>query len=346
MAEKDHEYALSSRFCRELDRLIFPEANISEACLALYPTKGTNRCDYAILLDSTFVLVGDYKKSNDEYSEAVKETKGYCMNITEVSASFQPILGLPCTPYKLGLHLYLPGNKKLACIIVEEVDATDTAAVKRLLCCIVGAVEWLKTKRISDVNAPACVRPQPSLLLQGCLDEKFRTFRHGDKVYKFFDNTSGLSNVELIKQLPGYDNVHEVQLSDDGRYSYLCYNFIQGSCSPKKIGDFRNIIETLQKIHEMEYVHGDVRLQNLVFGLSRSWIIDFDNALKVGAEYPVCYNSLLPERHSDIRISLIPIKCDFVHDWYSLSHIIRTSFGNSEHNINIIVALVSNIKTS
>lgn len=336
--DEDNEFALSSKFCRGLDRLLFPTNTPSEGCFGQYPTKGTNRCDYAVRVNKLFKLVGDYKRNTIEFSIAQKESMGYCMNVTEETNSFNSFLGLPCTPHKLGLHLYMPGNKKLSYIRVKEVNSTDTPAVRRFLCCLIGAIECLKTHNISNGAYPACPMPKRRLELRDPLNEQCRTFYLDEKVYKLFDRQSGLSsNFDLLKNLPEYKNgLDEIKLSEDGN---LCYDFKPGKSEPRKVNEFCSIIKTLHAIHDLGYVHGDVRLQNLVFGPSKSWIIDFDNALEVGTKYPECYNIQADERHPDIQQQPVQIECAFVHDWYSLAYIIGILFPKCQH----IKAAVENI---
>lgn len=55
----------------------------------------------------------------------------------------------------------------------------------------------------------------------------------------------------------------------------------------------------LAKLHDQGYVHGDVRLQNIVFTENDSVLIDFDLAKKVGKAYPTGYNESYEERHTD-----------------------------------------------
>ena len=52
-------------------------------------------------------------------------------------------------------------------------------------------------------------------------------------------------------------------------------------------------------IHKNQYVHSDIREQNLVFSSDgkNAYIIDFDLTDKVNTVYPECYNTNLSERH-------------------------------------------------
>ena len=53
----------------------------------------------------------------------------------------------------------------------------------------------------------------------------------------------------------------------------------------------------LAKLHEMDYVHGDVRSQNIVFTTNSSVLIDYDLSAKVDSLYPRGYNHSFEERH-------------------------------------------------
>lgn len=89
--------------------------------------------------------------------------------------------------------------------------------------------------------------PERGLELKRHLNDQRRTFFSNNKVCKLFDRESCLSsNSQLIKQLPGYkQGLSDVELSKDGRYSYLCYDYKQGQEQPQRVEEFCCIIETL-----------------------------------------------------------------------------------------------------
>eukprot|EP00980_Cylindrotheca_fusiformis_P020893 scaffold7903_cov75-Cylindrotheca_fusiformis.AAC.2 len=68
-----------------------------------------------------------------------------------------------------------------------------------------------------------------------------------------------------------------------------------GSHIARKPKDFVPIIKQLQELHNMGFVHGDIRAFNTVFGEKEnegSWLIDFDTGGKIGGstKYPTGYS--------------------------------------------------------
>ena len=45
----------------------------------------------------------------------------------------------------------------------------------------------------------------------------------------------------------------------------LRYKYIQGNHEPSNITQYLGVTEMLIKLHEKGYVHGDVRLENIIF---------------------------------------------------------------------------------
>ena len=78
----------------------------------------------------------------------------------------------------------------------------------------------------------------------------------------------------------------------------------------------------LHKVHEQGFVHGDVRLSNIIFSGDTSYLIDYDLARKedkVEGLYPAGYNRI-PQRHPDAKAHLPMRK---VHDRFSLAKIMK-----------------------
>ena len=52
------------------------------------------------------------------------------------------------------------------------------------------------------------------------------------------------------------------------------------------------MLQDLQKLHTNDFVHSDIRIENLVFDDhgTTAWLIDFDLTGKVGTLYPPNYN--------------------------------------------------------
>ena len=85
-------------------------------------------------------------------------------------------------------------------------------------------------------------------------------------------------------------------------------------------------MNALAKLHAEDYVHGDIRKENLLFRRNgiNAWIIDFDLAGKEGTLYPSTYNHRGIDEHHSAAISLLPRKRSIIDMLYRLSSI-RTS---------------------
>ena len=90
--------------------------------------------------------------------------------------------------------------------------------------------------------------------------------------------------------------------------------------------DFVPIIDALESLHGLGYVHGDIRAFNTVFG-EQGGLIDFDLGGKAGIKaYPAGYEDTLPD---GIRISGRAgndnVKTlQFHHDWHALGQLMFT----------------------
>ena len=72
------------------------------------------------------------------------------------------------------------------------------------------------------------------------------------------------------------------------------YAYIEGDHEPQELWQFANVANILASIHEKRYVHGDVRIENIVFGWEKPGVlIDFDlwfdcTKLRLYRENKVC----------------------------------------------------------
>ena len=112
----------------------------------------------------------------------------------------------------------------------------------------------------------------------------------------------------------------EVDLTKDGRYKLFTYRFMEDDRQSYTCEDFRPIMIALDKLHQQNYVHSDVRRANMIFpNEGPAKLIDFDLTAKADVPYPPGYNCDLPERHPGIKVGQHRMKA---HDRYSLIHII------------------------
>lgn len=146
---------------------------------------------------------------------------------------------------------------------------------------------------------------------------------------KIFDNSDYRisPNVELIC-ISGIKTVQR-KLSSDGRFVSIEYDYIQGNHKPRSLKQFAGVTRMLHKVHQEGFVHGDVRLQNIVFSSSESYLIDFDPAKREKSMYPEGYLTCT-ERHKD-ALAYAPVYK--VHDRHSLSQVITDILVESNTSI-------------
>ena len=152
----------------------------------------------------------------------------------------------------------------------------------------------------------------------------------GDTVYKVFDyrdrgHVEGKRMLEAnMKFLPGAELVYK---SLD--VNILSYPFIPGSHSPSISAQLRAVLRSVIRLHEAEYVHGDIRASNIVFcpssGLGcsskRSQLIDFDYCGEEGkARYPPFFNPVISDgkRHDEASSGALLRK---EHDYFALASV-------------------------
>ena len=75
------------------------------------------------------------------------------------------------------------------------------------------------------------------------------------------------------------------------RFQCLRYAWREGDHQSKSARQFIHILKQLDKIHKSDFVHGDVRMMNLIFSKTtdEAWIMDFDFVGKVSTYYPSDY---------------------------------------------------------
>jgi Lipopolysaccharide kinase (Kdo/WaaP) family len=84
-----------------------------------------------------------------------------------------------------------------------------------------------------------------------------------------------------------------------GKVLVLRYDYIEGAHVPKSLYSFVSVAKQLKEMHDRDYVHGDIRAYNMVFGQTqndadKAWLIDFDFSGKENGKcYPPGYSSLL-----------------------------------------------------
>ena len=129
----------------------------------------------------------------------------------------------------------------------------------------------------------------------------------------------------VLLETAGLKDISVTELSIDGRLKMLRYRLIPGNHKPTSVGNFRGALEGLQRIYSLGYVHGDVRIENIVFGHDgTSYLIDFDLARK--QEDNPCYP--LGYHHYDIRHRSARVNCPMEkeHDIFSMKKVMAEKF--------------------
>ena len=114
-------------------------------------------------------------------------------------------------------------------------------------------------------------------------------------------------------------------LTSDERIQCLQYDYLHGSHIKFNKQQVAMIIRNLHTLHENNFVHGDIRKENILFSYdgTKAWLLDFDLAGEEYSLYPQGYNSNISERHPSAMAGHNRLK---IHDRYALSVIIRQKF--------------------
>lgn len=152
-----------------------------------------------------------------------------------------------------------------------------------------------------------------------------RVFQEENTIYKFFDHRKlqvpdNHAVVQDLKLLPDFTFQY---MTLDKRFSMVTYTFIEGTHTPTNSKEFEGIFKQLHVIHENRLVHGDLRIENVVFNDKLSYLIDFDFMAAEDMPYPIRYNDSLPYRHADAQ-ELEPMRIS--HDRFSLAAMLLDFF--------------------
>jgi len=173
------------------------------------------------------------------------------------------------------------------------------------------------------------VEPEPSnSLLQR------RIVFHRDQVLKVFDSRYSL--VQSPRSPIGYcwlDGAVVEELTDG--LTIVRYPHIDGKHVPTRTTQVVNIIRQLGRLHDASWCHGDIRAANLVFGESKSSIIDFDmsrlldDTNKMRQAYPLSYNCTPGDviRHPEAKPAAAMA---LIHDRHALHSILSVSSKNQQ----------------
>lgn len=273
--------------------------------------------------DMHTILVNAYKPHS--LSKATIETHAYAVDVFQhISDQCSVILGLPMTLQTISLYVYFSYNEKLMAIKIMDVEIMDdtTLELEKFLCVIYAAVHSLAKNPITTSSPTAitvnCCAGDHHVLSANCV-----LCENQDVITKMYDVIHKpylKPNLKLIQA----DNPTLEHFCNE-RIAYLKYKYIHGSHKPRNLASILDVIRSLKKIHETGYVHGDIRVSNIVYGshTDSGTIIDCDFASTEGAEYPQCFSSDVAERAAGAK-KLNPMKQS--HDRESLFKAICDSY--------------------
>ena len=187
------------------------------------------------------------------------------------------------------LYIYVPVT---SLVLYIDICNDSESSLSVFFCMLYAGEHYLLNHPIQSTMVP---QPRKDLEVTGMY--RLHVLRGQGFVYKLFDTEIKKPKVDIAKLV-----LHEAKvenLSADGRYCLLKYQHREENGSPNQKA-FGQILSQLHKIHEIGYVHSDIREENIVFGKEEAWIIDFDLASKEDERYPYGYNHrTIKERHPD-----------------------------------------------
>ena len=243
------------------------------------------------------------------------------------STDWPLLISIPSLPNTTRLELHIPCEHGMWVLPI----VTGCLWEKALLCAFYYAVHSLLAYRGTTTNPLAHNLPiVDGVPLKTEEDgEKLRIFLvNNTTVHKYFDTTSNICipNYGIIKDYGSLSGLKLEDATTDGKVKVLIYDYIQGDHNPKSVSQFKGALTTLKLLHESGYVHGDIRLANIIFTDDSSYLIDFDLTRKVKTRYPIGY-SVLGERHKGARSGEEML---YEHDRHSMSKIMELVDINSK----------------
>lgn len=323
----DRELFYSPQLAREFDRFLFRDENDKGACYHQLSSRGQERPDLYVLQMKNAtpvmpVLVSDFKCTEMEHAK--DETVAYAISSLEVCTDrCAVVLGLPATRYDMSLLVCIGYHGKMLVMEVCTVNVCNEDSMKKFLSTVYYAVYRLLNNTIVTEGSRA-IHTICEFRHQALSGSTRVVKCNSGVVHKYYDTEyfeKCSPQVDIINSLNALRNASVRNLSFDGRFQQLDYKYIDGSHEPANSRQVAMIISILHTIHEKNYVHSDIRKQNIVFCSDRqtAYIIDFDLIGEVGTDYPAGYNHYTGERHSDARCHQ-PRKQE--HDRYSLHFVL------------------------
>ena len=282
-------------------------------------------CSMASGIPVDIVLSGIYKLEEEE--ESFHETIAYCLESAKLySEDRRAVLGLSgCWEHFKLLLCQFNGDGKIQ--VIEIMETTSIVEFRKLACVLYACIHYLCDKPVIQGRSITDVAVKCE---QGSVEHHDQITHRvveclatakSHQIHKYYDTEEYDQcnhNYELIAELDLLPNTTLQQLSSDGRFHRLSYDYINERLLIPMFVDFARVLETLSKLHDRDLVHSDVRLSNIVFTENGGHLIDFDLVNKVNTRYSISYNyntTDISERHIEARPYMPRTK---EHDRYSI----------------------------
>ena len=327
MDSEERSLIMTAQIATDLNDFLFLQHDIGKVLHQMPVVGRSERPDWLAVPVHNYVavvpkstLVCDFKLADLNGSKT--ETFAYCSRVIGKN-SYRIFMALCATCFKLEVYLILSFNQKMGDAKICKVHVNDASQMKQLFCMLYGAVQYL-TRHPIATEWPSC-SPTQSLIFNAenllSASTRYRVFHQGGFVYKLYDASStSKPNVGILQKVEYFEQLDLFELNCTGRFKCLRYKYLDGTHEGGNKQHFIRIAQILLELHEEDYVHGDVREANIIFGSNTAWIIDFDICDEVNALYPNDYNHMgIQERHPDACANREMKK---IHDVYSLTVII------------------------
>jgi serine/threonine protein kinase len=118
----------------------------------------------------------------------------------------------------------------------------------------------------------------------------------------------------------------------------LCYDFIEGASDQPSVVGWSQILKQVDKMHNIDFVHGDWLPRNILFGIGVGYIIDFDLSREDGEPYVKGFNyeDFREYRHKDAKAGS-PMKKE--HAFYSLLQLSKAYFDLTAESMAAVLTM-------
>lgn len=351
---------ISTMIVRSLDRFLFPDKlKDIGAFYHQFPSRAHNKnvetVNVAMKKNSCeipFIPLLVFSSSKECSVESTTKNMGYAVTISEVcypEKVGQVFLGLAESDGIYKLILYRPCFEHVHTIELSSVNI-HLRSMKLFEKFLIGL--YVAVHRLIEIDEQNIVPTQSCTLEVSCCNrEHYQLYDtiwesgfmghylyrqacivhcvEKGVVFKYYDShdRDQRPHVETMKKLPHYGdlNLSFENLTNDGRFVRTACKYLDQGGHFKKcnVKQAVMLLEILERLHEENFVHSDVRLSNVLLSPhdSKAYLIDFDFCDKENTPYHEAYrNDSILERHSGAVPGNMREK---IHDRVSLYKVIQ-----------------------